>query len=155
MVGRGIYYLALLSEKNDSEKFADMIADVVDENWEHTTILSGFMVLPLGYNDYPDLQLVNSDNSRFLTPESTELKHGELFIAGARLHTVYSLYYNFLPSQHGSTLDSEVWLKFLEQNSEYYVGRPYPLYTDYILGNWIMGTNGCYEFPTACLFYRP
>lgn len=155
MVGRGIYYLALLSEKNDSEKFADMIADVVDENWEHTTILSGFMVLPQGYNDYPDLQLVNSDNPRFLTPESTELKHGELFIAGARLHTVYSLYYNFLPSQHSSTLDSEIWLKFLEQNSEYYVGRPYPLYTDYILGNWIMGTNGCYEFPTACLFYRP
>lgn len=154
MIVRGCYYTILLSSKNDSAELSDIITSVVDENWEYTTILSGFMVLPQGYNTYPGLQLVNSDDLRFSSDETTELKHGELFIAGARQHTVYSLYYNFLPSKHSNTLDSEIWLKFLEQNSEYFVYRPYPLYIDYILGNWILGTNGCYEFPTVCLFYR-
>lgn len=155
MVARGCYYIVLLSEKHASDRYDKMILSSVDKSWNKTTILSGFLVLPSGYNEYPSLSVVNSDDKRFSDKESILLENGELFIAGAREFTVYSCYFNFLPSLHSDTLDSITWENFKTANSEYYVGSLYPRYVNYILGNWLMGTNGCYEFPTTTLFYRP
>ena len=154
MVVRGCYYIALLSEKHASDRYNKMILSAVDDNWDKTTILSGFLVLPSGYNEYPSLTVVNSDDKRFSDEESTLLEEGELFIAGARDFTVYSCYFNFLPSLHSDNLDSITWENFKTANSEYYIGSLYPRYVNYILGNWLMGTNGCYEFPTCTIYYR-
>ena len=154
MVVRGCYYVSLLSEKHADERYNEMILSVVDDNWNKTTIMSGFLVLPSGYNDYPSLSVINSDDKRFADEESIRLDKGELFIAGARDFTVYSCYFNFLPSLHSDTIDSITWSDFKSVNSAYYVGSLYPRYLNYILGNWLMGTNGCYEFPTTALFYR-
>lgn len=155
MVVRGSYFIYLLSEKDDSGRLANLISASADDNWNTTTILSGFLVLPDGYNDYPYLQVVNSDSERFSDSEATKLEHGELFIAGARDYTVYSRYYNFLPSGHNDNLDSTTWLAFLDANSEYYAGSLYPDYIYYLFGYWLMGTNGCYEFPDVNIFYCP
>lgn len=155
MVVRGSYFICLLSEKNDSGRLADLISASADDNWDKTTILSGFLVLPDGYNDYPNLQVDNSGSDRFSDPEAIKLEHGELFIAGARDYTVYSRYYNFLPSGHNDDLDSTTWLAFLDANYEYYVGSLYPDYIYYLFGYWLMGTNGCYEFPDINIFYCP
>lgn len=155
MVVRGSYFIYLLSEKNDSTRLAELIFSSVDENWDTTTILSGFLVFPDGYHDYPNVQVVNSSSERFSDPDAIKLKHGELFIAGARDYTVYSRYYNFLPSRHNDNLDSLTWVAFLNANSEYYTGSLYPDYIYYLFGLWLMGTNGCYEFPDVNIFYCP
>ena len=154
MVARGGYYIVLLSEKHASDRYDKMILSSVDKNWNKTTILSGFLVLPSGYNEYPSLSVVNSSDKRFSSEESILLEEGELFIAGARDFTVYPCYYNFLPHPAADTVDSITWANFKAVNSEYYVGSLYPRYANYILGNWLMGTNGCYEFPTCTIYYR-
>ena len=154
MLARSIYFIYLLSDRNDKTHVAELISNVVDDEWSTTTILSGYVILPDDYNTYPGLSIIDSDDERFLDSEGIALTEGELFIAGARDFTVYSRCFNFLPSLYDDNVDSLSWIAFRNANSQYYAGALYPDYIYYLFGYWLMGNDGCYEFPAFRVFYR-
>lgn len=157
LIFRGVYFIYLLSEKNDSYRLATLISSYVDENWNKTTVLSGPIILPAGYDDYPNFEVISSRSERFSDHTAIKLSEGELFIAGAREleYTVFPHYYTSLPTKYYIYEDTINCMAFLDANMEYYTGSLYPDHIYYLFGYWLMGTNGCYEFPDVNIFYRP
>lgn len=153
MTLRGAYLIYLLSDNSDATRMADMIYAAVDDNWTDTTILSGQVIYADGYNDYPNLNVIDISDSRFADEKSMELEQGELFIAGARKHLLFQT--DFLPTEYKQDADRLAYLEFEKVNEAYCVGRLYPEYYYYLFGCFLRGTTGAgSEFPTCTIYYR-
>ena len=155
MSARGIWLIAALTDNSDSKRMADMINSAVDDNWNTTTVLSGFMVYPDGLYNFPNVHVINISDDRFSSSHKMCLHDGELFIAGARDHSISSFQFAFVPFDSISGADEYAWVEFAEVNAEYCVGRLYPEYYYYLFGYWLRGTTGTgAEFPTCTIYYR-
>lgn len=155
MVLRGAFLMFLLSYKNDSDDLSQIVASAVDENWSKTTFLSGFLILPTGYFDYKDVQVIDIADKRFASAASMELEPGELFINGARDFALHPFLCGFLPTAYEQNEAVDTWNTFKEINAQYYVGTLYPKYIYYLFGYWIRGSSGTsHEFPTNYVYYR-
>ena len=155
MVLRGAYLMFLLSIKNDSDTMSRIVASAVDENWNKTTILSGFIILPTGYFDYKNVQVINISDKRFSSASSMQLEEGELFLNGARDFALHPFLCGFLPAAYDRSEAVDIWNTFKEVNADYYVGTLYPKYIYYLFGFWIRGSSGTsHEFPTNYVYYR-
>lgn len=155
MLVRGGYMLFVLSDNTDSARMADMIDEAVDDNWYKSTVLSGFAIYPDNKGSLKDPNVINITDERFSSENSMQLDKGELFIAGARDHTIMPFMFDFLPSAIGADQDSSSWVAFKEVNREYYIGRLYPEHYYYLFGHWLKGsTGGAVEFPTCEIYYR-
>lgn len=155
MVLRGAYLMSLLSTKNDSDMLSQIVASAVDEDWSKTTFLSGFLILPTGYFDYKNVQVINISDKRFSNATSMELEEGELFLNGARDFALHPFLCGFLPAAYERSEAVDTWNTFKEVNAQYYVGTLYPKYIYYIFGFWIRGSSGTsHEFPTNYVYYR-
>lgn len=155
MLVRGGYMLFVLSDSTDSARMADMIDETVDDSWCKSTILSGYAIYPDNQNDLIEPNVINITDDRFSSENNIQLEKGELFIAGARDHTIMPFLFDFLPSAIGADQDSSSWVAFKEVNREYYIGRLYPEYYYYTFGLWLKGTTGSsLEFPTCEIYYR-
>ena len=152
---RGIWLIAALTDNSDSKRMEDMINNTVSDNWNTTTLLSGFMIYPDGLYDFPNVHVINISDDRFSSQDKMCLHNGELFISGARDHGISSFQFAFVPFDSISGTDEYAWVKFAEVNAEYCVGRLYPEYYYYLFGYWLRGTTGtCNEFPTCTIYYR-
>lgn len=155
MLTRGAYMLCALSDNTDGSRMANMISQAVNDNWCKSTILSGYSIYPDNKDDLPEPKVINITDERFSSESSMQLDKGELFIAGAREHTIMPFMFDFLPSSIGTDQDSRSWVAFKEINSEYYIGRLYPEYYYYLFGHWLKcSTGSAVEFPTCEIYYR-
>ena len=152
---RGIWLIAALTDNSDSKRMVQLINSAVDENWQKTTILSGYAVFPDNILTYPSISVINISDSRFSNAETAQLEKGELFIAGARRFALHSFQVNFTRKDFTSDSDASAWTLFSATNSEHLIGTPYPQYYYYLFGYWICGTTGTVlEFPTCQVYYR-
>ena len=152
---RGIWLIAALTDNSDSKRMEDMINNTVSDNWNTTTLLSGFMIYPDGLYDFPNVHVINISDDRFSSQDKMCLHNGELFISGARDHGISSFQFAFVPFDSISGADEYAWVEFAKVNAEYCVGRLYPEYYYYLFGYWLRGTTGtCNEFPTCTIYYR-
>jgi hypothetical protein len=154
MIIRGAYFIYLLSDKDDKIHMAQLISETVDDEWKATTIISGFLVLPDDYTEYPNLKVINITDERLVNPQSNGLEKGELLIAGASYYTDEYLYCDFLPSNYNDYGSTLVWNNFAETNAQYYVGELYPNYIYYLFGYWMAGCDFNAEFPAFHVYYR-
>lgn len=155
MVLRGAFLMLLLSNENDSKALSQIVASAVDENWSKTTFLSGFLILPVGYFDYKNVQVIDITDKRFSSAASMELAEGELFLNGARDFALHPFLCGFLPADYERSETVDTWNTFKETNAQYYVGTLYPKYIYYLFGFWIRGSSGTsHEFPTNYVYYR-
>lgn len=155
MVLRGAYLICLMTDNSDSARMADMIDRAVSDDWNTTTVLSGQLIFPDNYQQHINQHVIDIRDERFSSPDTMRLHRGELFIAGARDHSISSFQFAFVPFDSISGADEYAWVEFSEVNEEYCVGRLYPEYYYYLFGYWLRGTTGTgAEFPTCTIYYR-
>lgn len=155
MVLRGAWLVGAMSARNDGARMTALIESAVDDSWDKTTILSGYIIFPDGLEDEKETTVVNITDARFAGEDAMRLAPGELFIAGARDFAIGGFQYNFLPKKYSVFASSTAWRSFAAVNEEYCVGRLYPQYYYYLFGYWLSGTTGTVlEFPTCTVYYR-
>ena len=155
MVLRGAWLVGAMSARNDGARMTALIESAVDDSWDKTTILSGYIIFPDGLEDEKETTVVNITDARFAGEDAMRLAPGELFIAGARDFAIGGFQYNFLPKKYSVFDSSTAWRSFAAVNEEYCVGRLYPQYYYYLFGCWLSGTTGtALEFPTCTVYYR-
>ena len=155
MVLRGAWLVGAMSARNDGARMTALIESAVDDSWDKTTILSGYIIFPDRLEDEKETTVVNITDARFAGEDAMRLAPGELFIAGARDFAIGGFQYNFLPKKYSVFASSTAWRSFAAVNEEYCVGRLYPQYYYYLFGYWLSGTTGTVlEFPTCAVYYR-
>lgn len=157
MVLRGgclVYYMVT---DNSLERITELCVSSVDENWNKTTLISGFAVLPQDFYHYKNPEQLGFDDNRFSASETMELNPGELCITGSGSYTFEKLSVPFWPGSDVLSDAGSRWLSFMDVNSDYYRGTLYPQnYIYYLFGYWILGSTGnSYEFPCVQVYYRP
>lgn len=153
IVLRGAYFVCYMVMDNTQERLNELCHEAVDENWNSTTLLQGFMVLPTGIHEYKNVSSTPIGDERFGNQETIELKPGELCITSVRDHYYYA--YDFVSTEYPSNVDWQRWTSFTETNQQYFYAKMYPDYIYYLFGFWIYGSTGtAHEFPTEYVYYR-
>ena len=153
MVLRGAYFVCYMVMDNTQERLDELCCEAVDENWNSTLLLQGFMVLPTDIFEYKNVSNTPISDERFNQSKTMELKPGELCITSVRDHYYYA--YDFVSTEYPSNVDWQRWTSFTETNQQYFYAKMYPDYIYYLFGFWIYGSTGTpHEFPTEYVYYR-
>lgn len=157
MVLRGGYLVGYMVADNTQERISELCESSVDENWNKTTFISGFAVLPDDFFYYKNVEQVGFDADRFYQAETMQLQPGELCITSADGCISEKIQEIFLPNSYQASDNCNRWSLFRDVNSEYYRGTLYPEdYIYYLFGYWIDGTAGYgVEFPPVEVYYCP
>ncbi len=158
MLGRGAFFVAVLSEKNSGDRLNNLILQAQDENWSETTLLATWP-LEGSYLSFDRELLVDAEevfiqDERFHEADSAKLRPGEMAISGTEEFSRSNRY--MLPYDNERIHDLiGNWECFKETNRSYFIGQVYPEYYYYLFGFWIKGTTGTdYELPTNYVYYR-
>lgn len=157
MMLRGGYLVGYMAADNTQERISELCESSVDENWNKTTFISGFAILPDDFFYYKNVEQVGFNSGRFYQAETMQLQPGELCITSANGCISEKIKEIFLPNSYVRSDNCNRWSLFRDVNSEYYRGTLYPQkYIYYLFGYWIDGTTGYgYEFPPVEVYYRP